>query len=442
MALLSVVALGLGLRLWALDRARPLGLVGDESYYARTARNLAAGRGHLYVETPSGTPLWSWRPPAHSFLLSLAVADPMARMRESLPAMALQQVLWGTLLVAAVAGLGASLFDARTGLLAAAGVAVYPTFVAHSHYLWSETFFTLVIVLALTGVVRAQRRPGPGLAVATGVAFGVATLTREVAVPVAVVCAAWWIGCAPAGRRAPALRRAVLMLGVLALVVAPWSLRNYRVQGRLIPVGSVGWFGAAEGNTLERPEWWRPRGPRASAYSRAYFALGAEVERLDFARAEALAQIRAEQPAWIFKKLVRNGALLLSPDSYLLFKLRRGAYGELHPTRYRVLAALCAGSYTLVLVGGALGLVLARGRRGLALGVLGSVALLHVVLVAAVRFRLPWMPLLMIYASHALLHRRELPSALAGRGWIAPAVGLAFYAGLSVPFHLLYGGPR
>jgi 4-amino-4-deoxy-L-arabinose transferase-like glycosyltransferase len=437
-ALAAIVLLAGGLRWLALDWARPLRILGDEVYYGAVAGNIASGRGHVYVEAEGGTQLRSWRPPAQAWVLSLVV-DPARRVGLSVPAMALLQGVLSTLLVATVAGLGWALFDVRTGLLAAGIAAVYPNLVAHSHYLWAEPLFGVLIVPALTGVAWAARRPSAWLAAATGLLFGAATLTREVALPVAVVGAAWWVLRAEPGERGAALRRSALMLGALVLVVAPWTARNYAVQGRFIPVGTIGWFTAGEGNTLEE-NWMRPTGPRVHAYSRAYFDLRDEIERMDFARAQAFQRILEEQPAWLFKKTVRNMALMLSPDSYLLFKMRRGAYGPVTDATYALAMAACAGSFALVLVGGAVGLAIAPGRRGLTLGVLATVAALHVALVVVVRYRLPWMPLLMVYASHAALRWRELPTALRGGRWLGPALVLLFFLGVAVPAHVIFGG--
>jgi 4-amino-4-deoxy-L-arabinose transferase-like glycosyltransferase len=108
-------------------------------------------------------------------------------------------VALGTLLVALIAALGGSWFDRKTGLLAGALAAVDPTLVAYSHYLFAETLFTLLLVAALVGVIRGRDRSSWALSTSTGVLFGVAALTRELAIPIAGMCTLWWIGIAQAG---------------------------------------------------------------------------------------------------------------------------------------------------------------------------------------------------------------------------------------------------
>ena len=234
------------------------------------------------------------------------------------------------------------------------------------------------------------------------------------------------------------------MLALALLLIAPWTLRNHRVLGRFIPVSTVGWFAAGEGNTLEHPDWLRPTGPRQSSFALTYFKIPSEVDRLDFARRQTLERIAAEQPAWILKKTLRNLAQLGSPDSVLLYKLRRGAYGDVPAGIERTAAVVSIASYALVFIAGVLGIATARGkgRRLLPCLVIGVVAGLHVVANATARFRVPWLPLLIVYGSYALTHAPALSRQLRRRRWIAPAAVLLFFLAACVPYFFVYGGRR
>jgi 4-amino-4-deoxy-L-arabinose transferase-like glycosyltransferase len=445
--LLGVTALAAGLRLAALEAARPLRLVGDESYYVQVASHLAHGRGHLYVGGFEG-PSRAWRPPAHAWLLSLAVsvgaqepADP-TRDQALLLRLARLELALGVALVALTGCFGRALFGARTGLVAAALCALYPALVVHSHYLWSETFFALLVTAALWALVEARARRGLALPLAAGLLFGAATLTREVSLVVAGAGAAWWLSLAPAARRRPELARAACMLALACAVVAPWTLRNAQVLGRFVPVSHVGWFALAEGNSLESPRWLEPSGPVQGAFHAHYFSTRDEAARIDVARRHARARIAAEQPLWLAKKVVRNGALLLNPDSVLRTKIRRGSYGDRPPALVRGLLAASVPAWMALATLAVLGVAgaEAQGRRRLACLVLAGVALLHVVSNATPRFRVPWIPLLAVYASHALL---TLPSLPARTGWaarIAALVCLLFLFGVALPYFLHFGG--
>jgi 4-amino-4-deoxy-L-arabinose transferase-like glycosyltransferase len=407
--LLALLLLGGGLRVAAAVWSFPVELRGDEVYYVEVAASIARGQGHRFPEQ-SGTTTRALRPPGHAFVLAGAigrVASPVEA--RSLGRAVALEVLIGTLLVFATAWLGRELFDARTGWLAGAVAAVYPTAVAQSHFLWSENLFALLLVSALACAVRARRASRPGLIVGAGALFGVATLTREVALPVAGVVALWWVWTADPGDRRSAGLRGALLLGVTLLVIAPWSLRNAAVLGRVVPVATVGWFATAEGNALEHPDWMRLRGPRSRRFKVDYQLTPGELARSDFARQRALEMIRDEQPTWLPKKLIRNMGSMWSPDTVLFYKVRHGAYGKsAHPV-LRPLVAASVAFYVLVFAGGVLGISQARdgGRRSLAMGVLAAACAIHVFANAIPRFRTPWMPLLIVYASFAAVHWRN-----------------------------------
>ena len=453
LALLALTLLGGALRLEVAWRTHPTGLLGDERYYVEVAARLARGEGHLYVGGLEGEAR-AWRPPGHAFLLSLLLdpervgrGDPE---RDAAPRAALlgAELAIGTLLVAATGLLAAALFGPREGLLAAALAALEPALIAQAHMLWSEGLFALLTTLALAAALRAAREPGAlAWAAVAGLGFGLAALVRELALGVAAACACWWLfpgrsaAPPPGGRRAAAARGA-LALALAALVVAPWTLRNARVLGRFVPVSTVGWFALAEGNSLEHPDWLLPDGPEQRRFHAGYFTRRDELQRLDYARAHALARIRAEQPLWLARKAVRNLALLLHPDEVLRTKLRRGAYGDRPPAEIRVLLAAAAPAWAALFTAAVLGIAAARagGRRRLLLLVLGGVAAVHVLSNATPRFRLPWLPILCAAAAHAILAGRTLPHRLDRPGKLGTAAVLLFFFGVCVPYFAAYGG--
>jgi 4-amino-4-deoxy-L-arabinose transferase-like glycosyltransferase len=344
-------------------------------------------------------------------------------------------VLLGTLLVLATALLAGALFDARTACLAAAIAAVYPTFVAYSHYLWAETLFALLLTVALALVVASASRGRHALAAAAGLFFGAAALTRELAFPVAAAAAVWLVATAPPAARRPALYRALAVLGLAALVVLPWTLRNAALFGRPVPVSTVGWMALREGNTLPRGDWLGEDEMRLTTFRLRWFREPDEMARVDSARRETLALVRSEQPAWIAKKLVRTIALLFTPDSYLLLKTSLGAYGEVPLGAVRGLLLAGSGAYAVVLVAAVLGMAGAagRGRRLLPCLVVAAVTAVHVVANAKSRYRLPLMPLLVVYASYALLHARALSGRLRGGPLVAAALAVALFLAVCVP---------
>jgi len=426
------------LRLWFMERTFPVKPLGDEMYYVVVAANIADGYGHVYGEDARAL-----RPPAHAWLLShfADVGALMARPQDSpsrrlgvrlehLRPLLRVEVALGTALVLVTALLGWALFDARTGFAAGCLAALYPTFIAYSHFLWSETLFALLVTAALAGLVFMERRRSPGLALLAGLLFGAAALTREIALPVAVAGAFWALVAARPGERRGAAARAALVLGFASLVVLPWTLRNYHQLGRILPISSVGWIAVGEGNALEGARWLRPAAPGRRAFRREVLAIPGEVERSDWARKRTLAMIAEQQPAWIFRKLVHNVPLLLSPDAFQLYKLRNGSYGDVSSATIHLVTAATVLSYALIAGLAAFGIAAARRdrRRLLACLVLGTVVFVHVLANANSRFRMPWMPLVIVYAAYALLGGRALLAGLRRREWLA-ALGAALVVG-------------
>ncbi|MEE2662826.1 MAG: hypothetical protein VX681_01800 [Myxococcota bacterium] len=445
-ALVLLAAAVRGASFWL---APPLELVGDELYYAQVARNLVHGEGHVFHEA-GGPSLRAWRPPGQALTLAAVLdretASGLDTSVHGAGRLVALQIALGSLLAAAAAVLGGLLFDRRVGTLAGLLVATYPTLIAFSHYLWSETLTALLLTAGLAAAVQYRLAPSPARAVATGLLLGAATLVREIALGVALACAWWWWREAPPQQRRRSLAHAGLMAAVATVCVAPWTLHNVRALDRFVPLSTIGWFATAEGNTFEAADWLRSTGPAHLAFTQRYFGLGDELARSDLARRHALAAIVAEQPLWTAKKAIRNGALLLSPDSYLLFKQSVGAYGEISPTVRGLSVAAVTLGWAVVALLGALGLAVARAsERRLAIAVLAVPLLVHLISNATSRFRIPWLGLWLVFAA---LGARELPRARERwehlpLGARAALVGfLAFVFGVAFPYFAEYGGRR
>ena len=422
--LLVVALLAGGLRFGTLAMVFPPRLTGDELYYVDTALHQARGDGHYSKIYRS----WAGWPPGHAFALSLVVDEPNANYRD-LPESTLRRFLLFESAVATgtavlVALLGWSLLGRRTSIAAGLLAAGYPTLIAYGHYLWSENLFVFLEAAALVAAARAAATGRWGWVVAAGVGFGTATLTREVGGLLAGAVALWWCWTGiPAwdasrpleARRRPAAARSLVLLACTIAVVAPWTARNQQRFDRLVPVSTVGWMGLREGNTLG-PAWLRPDLKALEAFRARYFRIPDELERMDLARREARSLVRSEQPAWIFKKLVRNTALFFGPDSFLFKKISRGAYGILPLGPVRGVLVLTMGIYLLVLVGAILGIGLAWTRRRELLPLLATLVVFgaHLVANASSRYRLPLVPLALVFAAYAATHWRELRSVPTG----------------------------
>ena len=159
-------------------------------------------------------------------------------------------LLLGLLSVFALYLLGRELFGEEVGRAAALALAVYPTFVMYTTCVASENAYIPAILLGLwlsLRLGRAQR--WFGLAVLTGIAFGVACLARSNGVLlIPVVGLALWLRSQPI---AGAAARLAVVGAVIGAVLLPWALRNQAQFGRLTPFSMNGgvnfWMGNHEG---------------------------------------------------------------------------------------------------------------------------------------------------------------------------------------------------
>ncbi len=138
---------------------------------------------------------------------------------------------------------------ARAGLLA---YAVYPNAVLYVPLALTEVPYTALLLFAIWLMVVPARTPLRGWAalVAAGLVLGLATLVKAqtlVIVPAIMAIALWreprvW-------QRLPRVAaQGAIILGVAALAVAPWTLRNHREMGAWVPVSTNGGFTLLTGN--------------------------------------------------------------------------------------------------------------------------------------------------------------------------------------------------
>lgn len=159
----------------------------------------------------------------------------------------LANVLLNTLTAGLVCRIGERLHGLRTGVIAGLVFAIYPPHIAWSSVLCSEMLFTLLFTAtAWLWARRAPRTWGWRLAAVSGVATGLASITRPVALLLPV--ALWlYLLCARAGwRRATAWALTATL--TMCLTIAPLTLRNWVGLHAFIPVSTNGGVNLWQGN--------------------------------------------------------------------------------------------------------------------------------------------------------------------------------------------------
>jgi hypothetical protein len=281
---------------------------GDEATYHAVAANLARGAGFTLGSGAASHPT-AFVPPLVPGLVSvlyrLTGADYFAGVE-------LQCVL-GALAPLLLAALAAALMGPGPGCIAGWLAALHPLLGFSSGHLLTETAFTVALLLALLASVAWIKEPLPGRTLGVGLLWGMAALTRPTALALPLVVAVWaWVPLGlQIGGRARVQRLAMLLAGV-ALVVAPWTMRNGVALHAWVPVTTGGGRALLDGNNPVN--WADPmkRGGGASVFGLEPYATRfagrsePEIDRL--AATEALVFLRAhvaEWPAMAVAKLAR-----------------------------------------------------------------------------------------------------------------------------------------
>jgi len=333
----------------------------------------------------------------------------------SLEAVKWAQILVSALLVPAVGRVGGLFLGERAGLGAAAICAFYPDFIWFSVHFWSETLFLTLLWWAFERLLAADAGRSSAAALAAGVLWGLAILTRETGLYFTPLAALWlsWRPAAEAGRT-----RAAAYLLAVALVVLPWTHRNWALFGAFVPVSTAGGLNLYQGNA--------PLG-RQEVYDR-YEAVHGRVEQYRWARSMGIRAILDRQPLWIFEKLASEMPRFWEADSLALVHIKRGAYGDV-----RAPVAVAAWAVTVLPYLALLGLFVAglaalewERRAVLVLGFLIVYNLLHVATHGFARYRMPIVPIVFVVAAHACVLARQgrYPALSRRRRVIAAALAI------------------
>lgn len=193
------------------------------SGYDPYAVNLLAGNGYTRMDDLRPD---SDLPPLYPFFL----AGVYTVFGRSAVAVALVQVVFDAVTVAAIFAIGRRVGGECVGLLAAAFTAVYPYLLFQGVAVNDTALFTMLLTLGVWGMYRVRETSAWRWAAFAGLAFGVAALTKSLVALMLPLFALWcwrWLGF----RRAVGL---TLVLGVVFMaVLLPWVVRNTRVQGTL-----------------------------------------------------------------------------------------------------------------------------------------------------------------------------------------------------------------
>ncbi len=221
-------------------RNKPVG--GDGPFYHYGALFLVRGHGFVnpLVRLYGGGDVPSaLHPPAWTIVLAL----PSALGQQSYLAHQLVATVVGTLTIVVTGLAGRAAFGARTGLIAAAILAVYPNTWIYEREVEAETLVLLGVAVTIWIVYRYHDRPSRNGAIALGVAVGVLALTRAELVALIIILVVPLILSTASVSWGTKVARLAIVAAVCGLVISPWAIYNSTRFERNVPL-STG-FGSA-----------------------------------------------------------------------------------------------------------------------------------------------------------------------------------------------------
>jgi 4-amino-4-deoxy-L-arabinose transferase-like glycosyltransferase len=201
--------------------SRGIRITSDGLVYLTAARNLAFH--HIFSHSQGATDIVPTvsHPPLYPSLIALLWRSDAA----PLIALTLLQVLLGAATVALVYLIARDRFSRTVALVAGAGMLFAPMSGYYTSLVLTETLFTFLLTLGLFLWGRER-------AVSSGIAFGLAALTRTTMLPFLIVLLL--ITLVPRWRKQ---RRAYSSIALVAIAVCSiWIVRNRVVAGSFVPV--------------------------------------------------------------------------------------------------------------------------------------------------------------------------------------------------------------
>ena len=296
--------------------SRPETPSSDAADYHQLATRLSEGRG--YVNGAGAAT--AWRPPGYPAFLSIiySVFGPSVRAATFI------QAIIGALTVVLLTLLTSMLFGRPESIFAALIAVIYPGLVWLPRLLLSENLSLLLTVAMLCTVALYLKSRSIWWLALFGFVAGLNTLVRggNLLLPILI---ATGLGVMSLRSRARDWRQlsVSLLLSAFAFVIVltPWTIRNYRVFHRFVPIATQEgltlyasyWPPTKEGKLI----WGTLPGPEDPAVAAAA-QTGNEVTASKYLQQVTVSRLR-EQPAYFFRLIPSKLISLLVPLDWEIF---------------------------------------------------------------------------------------------------------------------------
>lgn len=407
-------------------------LTGDEVDYDGIATRLV--EQHQYVSS-NGEPN-SLRPPLYPAMVASIYT--VAGLH-NFSAVRLVQVLISLLTVVQVYRLGLVVASQSVALLAAAIFCFYPPVLGFNNLILTETLFTFFFLSTAVSTSRFVAGGNSRDMVMAAVWCGLGALTRSALFFYAPILAVYVLVFA----RAPVTRRLLatgLFIVVFAVILAPWTIRNTRLQKTFTTVDCMGGRNLMMGNYEYTPmeRTWATidiHGEHAwytvLAKEHPNFAELTQGQRDKAAMRYGLEYIKAH-PWLTLQRDIRKFFHFWQLERTLIAGAKAGRFGPIPKPLFLVGTAVLFAAQALLFIAAIYGgFLLAPERRyhWLLLLMMALLCAMHSLIFGHSRYHLPLIPLIAIYAAIALLGYRDILGRRRNwRFWLASLASLVLVA--------------
>lgn len=382
----------------------------DAAWYFNQAIALSEGRGYMR----SGEPTAYWPVGYPGFVAGLFYLFGPSMMLVALANLIMSGLSF--LLLLQVARIVVT--DEAVARLAVLLWTIYPNSIGYVGLALSETLFTALLLLGTWLFLRDRRYL---TAVACGIVFGLATLTKSQALLFPAVLTAFAFLFVKADRFSIAalVRGAIVTIGML-IAIAPWTYRNYQVFGHAVLVSTNGGVSLLAGNNPSvKPDFRNDFSQTDPLFLQSGHPHDPEVAVDSKAKELALDWIKSN-PGHFVSLIPHKLWRLWAPNGEAEWGYQdMGSFYDRNVSLFRALRWLNQGYYfTIILAVCAFPWMIRRGRgheasEWLWLGIVfaGYLSAISVVFSGQSRYHFPVMPFLMINAAFVLLNLGRLKAS-------------------------------
>ncbi|MFA5339151.1 MAG: glycosyltransferase family 39 protein [Candidatus Omnitrophota bacterium] len=228
---LAIFAIALLPRLYVALSDRQV-FTPDSIYYNGLAGNILEGKGFSVGGKPT-----TFKEPFYPFFLAAVYHI----FGNNYAAVKVIQAIIGALTCVIIFMIARRLFDAKTAVLGALIGCFYPAFIRTTELMITELLYTFLLISIIFFLLRYIQGGGYGNLAFCGAALGIASLTRSVIVllPVFILLLAGKIFLSQARSVKKYIISAAILLAFFILPIAPWTVRNWKVAHRFIPISTT-----------------------------------------------------------------------------------------------------------------------------------------------------------------------------------------------------------